>query len=397
VLFRNGKRLLKQGKVAEACASFDASQKLDPTVSTLLNQANCRERNNQLATAWGLFLDAERDTRSAADDAGRVLHQVAVDHAEKLEPRLSTLEIRVSAEARPAGLEIRRDNEVVDPAAWNQQLPVDGGTYKITARAKGVPDWSMTVTVGVEKDAKVIEIPKPATAATATATATPHAPAVKTAAPPVATAKATAAPETWYCTASSFAKIGICKPQLDACEAFRSRMLAHVHDLPACAPAQSATCFQLAGDAHCAPSGELCDAMREGAERSVSGGVGACEAKRATKLIAKPAPAAAKATGKVDSVDFDDTSDAKWFCTSSELATVGTCKATREQCEAFRAKLLERYHDLSTCRGVASAHCFDLGKEPHCAPTGEICDEQRSLAGKQATKPIAACYRRASP
>ena len=28
VLFRNGKRLLKQGQVPEACASFDASQKL---------------------------------------------------------------------------------------------------------------------------------------------------------------------------------------------------------------------------------------------------------------------------------------------------------------------------------------------------------------------------------
>src|SRR3954471_12747617 len=51
-LFRQGKDLMAHGRVAEACAAFDASQKLDPTIATLLNQASCREKNGQLATAW---------------------------------------------------------------------------------------------------------------------------------------------------------------------------------------------------------------------------------------------------------------------------------------------------------------------------------------------------------
>jgi hypothetical protein len=159
-LFRQGKALIAQGKIAEACAAFDASQKLDPTIATLLNQASCREKNGQLATAWGLFLEAERQTRAAADSAGRQLHRVAARHAAKLEPRLSTLAINVAAENRAWGLEILRNHEPVDPGAWNKPLPVDGGTYKITARAPGNTDWSSTITVGVERDAWAIVIPR---------------------------------------------------------------------------------------------------------------------------------------------------------------------------------------------------------------------------------------------
>ncbi|HEX2691285.1 MAG TPA: tetratricopeptide repeat protein [Kofleriaceae bacterium] len=159
-LFRQGKELIAQGKFAEACAAFDASQKLDPTLATLLNQASCREKNGQLATAWGLFLDAERQSRTAGDESTRQLHQVATSHAAKLEPRLSTLALHVAPENRVPGLEILRNNEPVDPGAWNKPLPVDGGTYQITARAPGNADWSATVAVSGEHDVKAIEIPK---------------------------------------------------------------------------------------------------------------------------------------------------------------------------------------------------------------------------------------------
>jgi hypothetical protein len=159
-LFRQGKDLINKGKIAEACAAFDASQRLDPTIATLLNQASCREKNGQLATAWGLFLDAERQSRGASDDATRQLHQVATDHAAKLEQRLSTLTITVAAENRVGGLEILRNADTVDPGAWNKALPVDGGVFKITARAPGNAEWTSTVTVGAERDSKSIEIPK---------------------------------------------------------------------------------------------------------------------------------------------------------------------------------------------------------------------------------------------
>jgi hypothetical protein len=159
-LFREGKDLMAKGKIAEACAAFDASQRLDPTIATLLNQAACREKNNQLATAWGLFLEAERQTRTASDAASQQLHQVAATKAAKLEPRLSTLTITIPAESRVGGLQILRGADAVDQAAWNKALPVDGGTYKITATAPGNAAWSSTVTISNERDAKTIEIPK---------------------------------------------------------------------------------------------------------------------------------------------------------------------------------------------------------------------------------------------
>jgi hypothetical protein len=159
-LFRQGKDLLARGKIAEACSAFDASQKLDPTIATLLNQAACREKNNQLATAWGLFLEAERQTRSATAGPNLQHHTTAATKAGKLEPRLSTLTITVPPEARVAGLEVLRGGEPVDPGAWNKALPVDGGSYEISARAPGNAQWSSTVTVGNEHDAKAIEIPK---------------------------------------------------------------------------------------------------------------------------------------------------------------------------------------------------------------------------------------------
>src|SRR5262249_16693409 len=58
VLFREGKKLLKDGQIAEACEKLDASERLQSTVGTLLNLADCRERNHQLATAWATFRKA---------------------------------------------------------------------------------------------------------------------------------------------------------------------------------------------------------------------------------------------------------------------------------------------------------------------------------------------------
>jgi hypothetical protein len=159
VLFRRGKELLAVGKIAEACAAFDASQKLDPTMPTVMNQANCREKNGQLATAWGLFVDVERQTRTATDQVSQQLHAVAADRAAKLEPRLSTLRIDVPANNRIGGLEILRDGEVLDPVTWNQALPIDSGTYRISARAPGNAEWSSSIGVAPERDAKIVEIP----------------------------------------------------------------------------------------------------------------------------------------------------------------------------------------------------------------------------------------------
>jgi hypothetical protein len=159
-LFRQGRELLAKGQIAEACAAFDASQRVEPTIATLLNQASCREKHGQLATAWGLFLDAARQTRTVTDEAGRKMHRAAKERAANLEPRLSTLTVAVSPGNAVGGLEILRGDERLDPGAWNRAMPIDGGTYQITARAPGNAAWTSSVTIAPERDVKAVEIPR---------------------------------------------------------------------------------------------------------------------------------------------------------------------------------------------------------------------------------------------
>ncbi|HEY1817805.1 MAG TPA: tetratricopeptide repeat protein [Kofleriaceae bacterium] len=159
VLFRQGLNLLKTGKTAEACAAFDESEKLDPAITTLINLASCREKQGELATAWGLFLDAERQTRSANDANTRQLHDLAADRAHKLEPRVSKLAINVPQQSMVDGLEVSRNGERIDPTMWNRAMPIDGGTYTINAKAPGSSTWSTQIAIGGESDTKTVGVP----------------------------------------------------------------------------------------------------------------------------------------------------------------------------------------------------------------------------------------------
>jgi hypothetical protein len=179
-LFREGRALMAAHKYAEACSSFATSQRLDPAATTLLNLADCREKNGQLASAWGLFVDVGRQLRGRTDDASVQLAQIAATRATALEPRVSKLTITVAAERQLPGLVVKRGDDAVDPAMYNQTLPIDGGTYKLVAHAPGHDDWSTTITIKIESDAQTVDVPalastrelKPAVATTTTTTTT---------------------------------------------------------------------------------------------------------------------------------------------------------------------------------------------------------------------------------
>lgn len=158
-LFRQGRFFMEAGKFAEACSAFEQSQKLEPAVTTLLNLAACREKLGQFATAWGLFLDVSRQTRSATDAENRQFHDIATVRAQTLEPRVSKLTINVPLKSQFDGLQITRGMERIDAGLWNRALPIDGGTYTITARAPGANQWTTQVTVAAENDTKTVEIP----------------------------------------------------------------------------------------------------------------------------------------------------------------------------------------------------------------------------------------------
>ncbi|HEX3759734.1 MAG TPA: hypothetical protein VHW23_13565, partial [Kofleriaceae bacterium] len=157
VLFRDGKKLLKDGNVAAACEKLDASERLESSVGTLLNLADCRERNHQLATAWATFRKAVVAARNARD--GR-REKEARRREKLLAPRLSYLTVNVPEDGRVDGLAITRNGSELDRALWNQRVPVDAGDYELAATAEGYRRW--TAQVRIEREAQKAEIEVPA-------------------------------------------------------------------------------------------------------------------------------------------------------------------------------------------------------------------------------------------
>jgi hypothetical protein len=154
-LFRDGRALIKAGKLAPGCDKLAASERLETSIGTLLNLGDCREKLGKLASAWAAFRKAEAIAKRAGGDERRQAE--AGRRAAQLEPRLSNLVIDVSR--RIDGLIVRRGDEVVDPATFNTPLPVDPGSYTIAAEAAGFAPWRTTVTVAAGTTRKVVEIP----------------------------------------------------------------------------------------------------------------------------------------------------------------------------------------------------------------------------------------------
>jgi hypothetical protein len=163
-LFNEGRDLLKAGKTAEACdrfaasvAKFEVAGVAKKTVAATLNLADCREQNQQLATAWATFLRAA----TLAQNAG--LRPAAVEARKRaglLQPRISYLTIAIADASRVEGLTITRDGQPVEPALWNQSVPIDGGAYVVSAVAPGNAEWSAKVEVPAQNGKVSIEIPR---------------------------------------------------------------------------------------------------------------------------------------------------------------------------------------------------------------------------------------------
>jgi hypothetical protein len=157
VLFQQGRELLEQGKIDEACSKLTQSQKLDPATGTLMALALCHEQQGLIAAAWLEFTEVESRARTEGREDRVTL---ARDRAAALRPRLSTLSIDVSEEvSRITGLDVRRSGQVVPPASFGVPVPTDGGEYELVATAPGRATWTQRVTVKPERDVVRVTVP----------------------------------------------------------------------------------------------------------------------------------------------------------------------------------------------------------------------------------------------
>ena len=161
-LFREAKVLMAAARYAEACDAFRGSYEKEPLLTTLINLADCREKNGEFASAWGYFLES---ARLAVGSKQAELAEVAKGRAAAIEPRLSRVTLVVPADAADLGLILTRDGAQIDAVEWGKRLPIDGGRYRYVAAAPGHAPWEMTVTVAPEGDDVEVVVPVLAVAA----------------------------------------------------------------------------------------------------------------------------------------------------------------------------------------------------------------------------------------
>lgn len=167
-LFKEAKRLAKEGSFAEACPKFEASYALDEQLGTLMNVADCYEQLGKVATAWARWSDA-LEWAKRVDDPKRVTY---VDgRMKETEAKLPRVTIEVTSPV--PSLTIRRGDVDIEPALWGLATPVDPGTIEVTVlRGERVLERRVVearvaevtvVTIDLaEVDAKHPEVPKPA-------------------------------------------------------------------------------------------------------------------------------------------------------------------------------------------------------------------------------------------
>jgi len=153
-LFSEGDALMKQGKVAEACDAFEASNRIETRAGTLIRLGECREKNHQLASAWSAYKDALTRVKDAKKKA------IATGRISQLEAKLSYLTVAVPDPNRVDGLALTRNGQPFDPALWNRPVPVNGGEYVIAGTAPGYEEWKATVTVPNEAGKISVEVPR---------------------------------------------------------------------------------------------------------------------------------------------------------------------------------------------------------------------------------------------
>jgi len=145
---------------ATACPKLEEAVKLVPEgIGAKLTLAECYEGIGKLASAWSQY----EIGKSLAERAGQKERaERAAARAEALRGRLATLTIEVpEAVQKIPGVTVARAGAALGREQWGMALPVDVGSYEITATAPGYKPWTRNVEVlkdGASASVRVDEI-----------------------------------------------------------------------------------------------------------------------------------------------------------------------------------------------------------------------------------------------
>jgi hypothetical protein len=131
-LFSQARAALAQKNYERACALFEQSHAAEPGLGTLLNLAECREKQGRVASAWLRFNEA---ATWAARNKEAKREDFAQRHASALKPALQYLVLK--AEKLPPGARLAIDADPPAEASADLAMPIDPGSHHLAVSAPG--------------------------------------------------------------------------------------------------------------------------------------------------------------------------------------------------------------------------------------------------------------------
>jgi hypothetical protein len=153
-LFREGQRLLVEGRVAEACRKLAESQEVDPALGTLLNLATCHEREGKTASAWTEFSAALAEAARRKDSR----EDFARQRLAALESKLHYVVIDLTGPT--PGTKVLLDGKVVGASIAGTPTPLDPGEHSVQVHAPGKQEWSTHVVASAEPGVEHVSVPE---------------------------------------------------------------------------------------------------------------------------------------------------------------------------------------------------------------------------------------------
>jgi hypothetical protein len=154
--FHEGERLFDAKQIAEACAAFDESERLDPQLGTLLNLAFCEETLGKPASAWRAYSAGSvwGEQRGQHDRAAW-----AVARAFDVAKRLPLVLLVLPAEASERSYAIQIDGDVVPASAWFTPVPLDPGPHTLAVSAPGRGSQQIALNVAEGPGTQSVKVP----------------------------------------------------------------------------------------------------------------------------------------------------------------------------------------------------------------------------------------------
>ena len=126
-LFKKGKEQLAAKKYAEACATFEEVDKLEPGIGAKLNVARCYEEWEKLAIAYRWYSDAQKMAVDTKDKRAPKIKELV----ETLDTDVPRLTIKLPAKIDPSAAAVQLDGKPLPTEELGKEQLVDPGPHEV--------------------------------------------------------------------------------------------------------------------------------------------------------------------------------------------------------------------------------------------------------------------------